>query len=271
MSTNFPSNLDNGVSLPYPTALSKRNSPSLASINDNQNDAVIATQTKLGIGASTPTASNLLVGTGAGTSTWSKLAPTGVIVGSTDTQTLTNKTLTSPTITSPIITNATLSTDLVAGFTTSNSGTVFGVPVTAGVLQTANTVNGSALVSNTITGSKISSYLINRSNNGIIVTETLARILTGWGVITPGVAPSGTAIITFTGGAFTNLPIINISGAGDNASSVVYGSGGPNIKFFLTEATAITSSGFTAYVRSADGTSWGAGNTVFFTWTAIGN
>ena len=44
----------------------------------------------------------------------------------TGAQVLTNKTLTSPTINSPSITNATLTTDAVTGYTTSNSGVVYG-------------------------------------------------------------------------------------------------------------------------------------------------
>lgn len=149
MSTNFPANLDNGVSLPYPSAISKRNGPSLAGLNDNQNDAVIATQRKLGTSASTPTASYLLIGTGVGTSAWTKLAPAGAIVGTTDTQNLSNKTLLSATITSPIITNATLTTDVVSGFTTPNSGSVYGVPIVA------SAISGTSITNTSIASSKM--------------------------------------------------------------------------------------------------------------------
>jgi len=141
MATNFPTSLDNGTSLPYPSSNNLTNSPSLSSSQDNQNDSLIAIQNKLGITASTPTASNLLIGTGAGTSTWSKLAPAGVIVGTTDTQNLSNKTLLSVIITSPIITNATLTTDLISGFTTSNSGSIYGIGVSTGNVTMPGTLN----------------------------------------------------------------------------------------------------------------------------------
>ena len=141
MATNFPTSLDNGTSLPYPSSNNLTNSPSLASSQDNQNDSLIAIQNKLGITASTPTASNLLIGTGAGTSTWSKLAPTGAIVGTTDTQNLYYKTLLSAIITSPIITNATLTTDFISGFTTSNSGSIYGIGVSTGNVTMPGTLN----------------------------------------------------------------------------------------------------------------------------------
>jgi len=147
MATNFPTSLDNSTSLPYPSSGNFTNAPSLAGLNDNQNDALIATQTKLGIGASTPTSGKFLTGTGTGTSAWANTVPAGTVVGTSDSQTLTNKTLTSPTISSPVITNATISTDLITGYTTSNTGTVYGIPVTTGVINTAGTINGASLVS----------------------------------------------------------------------------------------------------------------------------
>jgi len=157
---NFPASLDNGTSLPYPSALSKRNSPSLAGLSDSQNDGIIAVETKLGTGASTPTASNFLVGTGVGISAWTKAVPAGAVVGTTDSQTLTNKTLTSPTINSPIITNATLTTDLISGFTTANSGTIYGVGVVSGAISAAGTISGAALVASSVQTASIANGAI---------------------------------------------------------------------------------------------------------------
>ena len=155
MATNYPTSLDNSTSLPYPSSTSARNAPSLAGGQDNQNDSLIALQTKLGIGASTPTSGKFLTGTGTGTSSWANTVPAGTVVGTSDSQTLTNKTLTSPTISSPTITNATISTDLITGYTTSNTGTVYGIPITTGVINTAGTINGASLVANSITNASI--------------------------------------------------------------------------------------------------------------------
>ena len=155
MATNYPTSLDNSTSLPYPNSTSARNAPSLAGGQDNQNDSLIAIQTKLGIGASTPTSGKFLTGTGTGTSSWANTVPAGTVVGTSDSQTLTNKTLTSPTISSPTITNATISTDLITGYTTSNTGTVYGIPITTGVINTAGTINGASLVANSVTNASI--------------------------------------------------------------------------------------------------------------------
>jgi len=72
------------------------------------------------------------------------------VVSTAGVQTLTNKTLTSPTINSPTITNATLTTDTVTGYTVSNSGTVYGIPITTGVINTAGTINGASLVASSV-------------------------------------------------------------------------------------------------------------------------
>ena len=73
-------------------------------------------------------------------------------------QTLTNKTLTSPTITSPTITNATISADTLTGYTVSNTGTIYGVPVTTG------TISGTYLTSATVTSTQIATNGISAAN-----------------------------------------------------------------------------------------------------------
>ena len=73
------------------------------------------------------------------------------VVQTTSSQTLTNKTLTSPTINSPTITNATINADTLTGYTTSNSGTIYGIPVTTG------TMSASYLTASTITNTQIAS------------------------------------------------------------------------------------------------------------------
>lgn len=236
MATLFPGSTDNGTSLPYPSALSKRNGPSLAGLNDNQNDAIIATQTKLGTSASTPTASNLLVGTGVGTSSWSKLAPTGIIVGSTDTITLTNKTLTSPTITSPIITNASLTTDLISGFTSPTIGTIYGLAVNAGVITTAGYASSTALQTNAVQGNQLSSNAI---------TLGYAEVNTSQTGISTEVALTG-LLVTVT--IPTGGRRIKITGYGFPSSSA----NGDQIKMFIKESSTYLGQG-TVVVSSAFG------------------
>lgn len=102
MSTNFPTSAD---TLTNPTSGDNLSSPDHATQHANANDAIEAIETKLGTGASnqTPASSKFLVGTGAGTSDWSKTVPSGTVVGDTDSQTLTNKTLTLPVLTNDVI------------------------------------------------------------------------------------------------------------------------------------------------------------------------
>ena len=140
--TSQPS-LTNPSSGTSPTTLSH------AQQHADANDNIEALCTKLGIGAATPIANRLLTGTGVGTSDWSKVSPSGTIVGTTDTQTLTNKTLTSPTINTPTIVNPTLQTDTVSEYTSAAGVTI------DGVLLKDSKMNGSYITNDSITGAQV--------------------------------------------------------------------------------------------------------------------
>ena len=112
------------------------------------------TQTLTNKTLTSPTISSpTLSGTTAGTFTLGGTItfPTSV-VQLTSTQTLTNKTLTSPTINSPTITNATISADAITGYTTSNSGTIYGISVSTGNVSLSGTlaVSSNATVGGTL-------------------------------------------------------------------------------------------------------------------------
>lgn len=185
MSTNFPTSLDNGTTLPNPTGSSTLASPDHAGLHDNENAAIIATQTKLGTGSSTPSSTNLLVSTGTGTSAWSKLAPAGTIVGTSDSQNLTNKTLTSPTINAAIISNPTLTVDTISGFSTSTIGTAYGLGINNGAI-TPTTVTASGLITAS-NGFTLSSGTLTLSNNSITAPMLATSAITlGYQPMTAG-------------------------------------------------------------------------------------
>lgn len=155
MATNFPTSIDDGTTIPNPTGSNKLNSPDHASMHANTGDGLKAVETKLGTGTAVPAANRFLTGTGAGSSDWSKVAPSGTVVGTTDVQVLTNKTLTSPVINTATIANPTITVDSIAEYTAANGVTIDGVNLKDGALNTNNSVVTNNITNNAVTYSKV--------------------------------------------------------------------------------------------------------------------
>lgn len=101
------------------------------------------TQTLTGKTLTAPTINSPVLGgtiTGTYTLAGTPTFPASVVT-LTGVQTLTSKTLTSPVINTPTITNASITQDAVTGFTTANTGTVYGVAITAGKMSGASITN----------------------------------------------------------------------------------------------------------------------------------
>lgn len=122
------------------------------------------------------------------------------VVTLTGTQTLTNKTLTSPSMSAPTITNATISADALTGFTTSNTGTIYGVSVTAGVINGANTIGNAALQTNAVQANQLSASAITlgyaQTTSNFSTANTSATQITG--LTTTVTIPSGSRKIKIT-------------------------------------------------------------------------
>lgn len=96
-------------------------------------------------------------------------------------------------------------------------------------------------------------------------------MLTGWGVVTPGVSSTAFETVTF-GVTFLQRPIVVATYGGDHASSTTYGAAtnATAIKLATCRAYTITTTTFRVEINTTDATNWSAGNTVFYQWTAIG-
>lgn len=278
---NFPASLDNGSSLPTPAAGNNTNSPSHAGLHGAENAAIIATETKLGTGATVPAANQLLVGTGAGTSAWQGLTSAQLAaILSDETGSGAAVFANTPTLITPKV-------DTINESTPGNGVTVSSVNLKSGAISGATTIVGSgaatlgSVVTNTI-GANGANHLALSAGTSKLVKTTLLRqddttntyqvgnsvMLTGWGVITPGVTNTASETVTF-GITFLQRPIVVLTPGGDAVSAATYGSGNNTLQGNLAgKATAITTTSFAAYIFA--GGNWAAGNTVFYQWMAIG-
>jgi hypothetical protein len=149
------------------------------------------------------------------------------VVTLTGSQTLTNKILTSPTINTATIVNPTLTVDTVSGFSVSNTGTVYGIGVTLGVITTASSVQGAALTNSSVTSNK----LLTGATNATVATSetttstTYANLTTTTDSVTVTIGVNGIAIVliqSYAANSTANAKCfvsVDISGANTTAAS----------------------------------------------------
>lgn len=90
---------------------------------------------------------------------------TDTLVSLTATQTLTNKTITSPSITGGTIDNSTITVDSIAGHTTANSGTIYGISITSSKLP-GTSISNASITTTQVAGSTITASNINFGGAG---------------------------------------------------------------------------------------------------------
>jgi hypothetical protein len=204
---NFPTSLDTGSSLPTPAAGNNTNSPSHASLHGSENAAIIATETKLGIGATTPAANQLLVGTGAGTSAWQGLTSAQLLaILSDETGSGSAVFATSPTLVTPKV-------DTINENTPGNGTTIGGVNIKSSAITTASSVPTAALQDSSVTSAKVAvgvvvqvavtSYTAVATGTTIIpFDDTIPQITEGVEYMTQAITPKSA----------TNILVIEATG-----------------------------------------------------------
>ena len=188
---NYPGSLDDGSSLPNPSASNNTNNPSHAGLHDDENAAIIAVETKLGTGSSTPASNTFLFGTGAGASSWTAITSAQLAAALSD-ETGSGAAVfaNTPTLITPKV-------DTINENTVGNGVTVAGMNIKSGVIGSASTALGTngVAASNLATSAIYLGYAQITSN--FTTTTTPSRVdVTGLSVTVT--VPSGSRNLKIT-------------------------------------------------------------------------
>lgn len=230
MASNYPTSLDDGTSLPDPTATSKTNSPSLSSGQTNQNDAIKAVEAKLGTGATTPAANTLLRGTGSGTSAWGSITSAQLAASISD-ETGSGAAVfaNTPTLVTPQV-------DTINESTPANGVTIDGLNIKDNKLTTSNSVVTANITNAAVTPDKLSS-----AGNQASITTGQSMGATSYGDMA-SVGPSVTVTIGANGLAYI---VITAQLSNNNLNSFTFAS------FVASGANTIAASDLRAALQKA--------------------
>jgi hypothetical protein len=166
MATNFPTSLDTGSTLPNPTGSNTQNNPDHASLHGNENGAIIAIETKVGTGSSTPAANTLLFGTGSGTSAWQGLTSAQLIsILSDETGTGSAVFATTPTLVTPKV-------DTINENTPANGVTIDGLNIKDNKLNTNNSVVTANITDSAVTSAKAATGFVVQVVNALTTANS---------------------------------------------------------------------------------------------------
>lgn len=143
--TSVPSNTD-------PTAGNTQNSPSHAQLHQSHNAEIVAIETKIGTGASTPAANKILYATGTGTSAWQGLTSAQLSALISD-ETGTGSVVfgTAPTISAPVVSTGTFASPVLT---------------TPAVVTSINDANGNAVIKTPATAAAVNQVTITNAATG---------------------------------------------------------------------------------------------------------
>jgi len=193
----------------------------------------------------------------------------GTIATQGGTETFTNKTLTAP-----LINNATITADVYGGFSDSDSGLIYGMSVTNGIIASAalaNRVNTAALVDASVTPTKLAT---GAATNVVVTGETTSsttydNLATVGPAVTVTIGSNGLALLIITAnqfnatsGAFCFMGCVlsgsNVEAAADGNAYAVKNVGGSletNVSFVrLITGLSPGSTTFTAKYRVSSNT-----------------